>query len=112
MTRKPFYLLAGALLTLAACQNTADTGTTADSTATAGADATAPVTGADHADGTANTSTTPDTLPPVAGAATTSQTAADADFIMKAAMGGMMEVELGKLAQASGSDPAVREIGG
>jgi len=113
--RKSLYFLAAALLMLAGCQKTTDTGTNSgamDATAAAGADTTAPVTEADHANGSANTSTTPDTLPSVTGAATSSSTAADSDFIMKAAMGGMMEVELGKLAQASGSDPAVREIGG
>lgn len=35
----------------------------------------------------------------------------DAEFLMKAADGGMMEVELGKLAQANGSDSRVKNFG-
>ena len=44
-----------------------------------------------------------------AAAATTANK--DRDFAMKAAHGGAAEVELGKLAQAQGSDPKVKEFG-
>lgn len=35
----------------------------------------------------------------------------DRDFVMEAASGGLMEVELGKLAQTNGSSPQVKEFG-
>src|SRR5262249_46601177 len=38
-------------------------------------------------------------------------TAADRDFAMKAAQGGMAEVEMGKLAQQRGSSAAVKDLG-
>ena len=35
----------------------------------------------------------------------------DAEFVMKAAQGGMMEVEVGKLGQQKGSDPSAKQVG-
>jgi putative membrane protein len=42
---------------------------------------------------------------------TSSLTDKDNQFVMKAASGGLMEVELGKLAQAKASNPKVKEFG-
>src|SRR5436190_580886 len=44
-------------------------------------------------------------------AAMTNLSAADSKFIMEAAMGGLMEVELGRLATQKGSSAAVKEFG-
>lgn len=46
-----------------------------------------------------------------AGTTASSLTDDDNQFVMKAASGGMMEVELGRLAQEKGSSPRVKEFG-
>lgn len=118
--RTSLLTVAAALLLLGGCQKTTDNAaTTGDaatgnmaSMSTSAADSTAPVSDADAANGSPNSRATPDTLAPVQGAATTSQTAADANFIMQAAAGGIKEVELGKLAQVRGTEAMVKEMGG
>lgn len=98
--------LAAALVSAAACQKTADT-TGSAATTEAAADSADAMT--DATDGTPNSAASPDTMPTAPGATASAAIALDADFMMKAASGGMMEVEAAKLAQKS-ADPTVKEV--
>jgi putative membrane protein len=103
MLRRLYPLaLAAALLSATACQKTADASTTADASVVEN-------TSSDATDGTANSSANPDMLP-AATATADAQAAGDADFLMKAGSGGMMEVEAAKLAQTKSSDAMVKSV--
>ena len=66
---------------------------------------------ADAANGEPNSAAAPDTLPTAVGAVADADAADDAAFMAKAAQGGMLEVELGKLAQTQGANASVKEMG-
>ncbi len=101
---RPLHSLAfsaALLLSVASCQQSADA-TAADATVVENHTP-------DAADGAANSSANPDTLPAVTATAD-AEMIGDADFLMKAGSGGMMEVEAAKLAQTKSTDPMVKAV--
>lgn len=101
--------LAAALLSTAACQQTHDNATTGDMGATeTTTDATAGTDAAMADAAMSDSAASPDAMPPADGDAAAAMMT-DADFMMKAASGGMMEVEAAKQAQKS-SDAMVKGV--
>ena len=104
--KRKHLLIAGCIAasTLAACNSGSDTSTTTSST---------------DSNHSASTTTTMDTQSKMSQTATTPATttpatpldAKDSAFVMKAAMGGMMEVEGGKTAQQNGASDRVKSYG-
>ena len=94
--------IAGCVLMIgfAACS---DSGTSANTTTTTSDTSTSTTSNTAATDnGTGNPAETSPRTP---------LSAQDSTFVMKAAMGGMMEVELGQLAEKNGSSPAVKNFG-
>jgi putative membrane protein len=102
----PICLFAALLLS---CNNSSNTSSTTDSTTSANSStANTGTTAADTGKTTANTANTPTTS-----TASTNMTLSKSDstFITKAAAGGMMEVELGNLAQQNAVNSRVKNFG-
>jgi putative membrane protein len=100
MKRNAFFLAAiSSAFIFSACNNSSDSTTTTDSSTTS--TSTPTVT-----DGTSTMDTTSSTT-----ASTTPLDEMDKGFVMKAASGGVMEVELGNIAQTNASSQRVKDFG-
>ena len=97
MKQKFSFAICVAALAIWSCNNSSDSGTGADTTAS-----TTATSGDTSASTQANTNTA---------AATTPLTKDDSSFVMEAAVGGMMEVEAGNLAQQNGMSQRVKDYG-
>lgn len=93
MKQKLSFAICVAALAVWSCNNSSDTGTDVDTTAS--------MTSGDTS-ASANTNTA---------AASTPLTKDDSAFVMEAAVGGMMEVEAGKLAQQNAVSQRVKDFG-
>src|SRR4029078_5907270 len=97
MKQKFSFAICIAALAIWSCNNSSDSGTGADTTAS-----TTATSGDTSTSKQANTNTA---------AATTPLSKGDSTFVMEAAVGGMMEVEAGNLAQQNGMSQRVKDFG-
>ena len=103
MKRNWMFLVAFVAVIVFACKQESTTNTSSTSTETYGTSGTSATTGV-TATNTAGTTT-------AAVTSTAPLTGADKDFAMKAAEGGMMEVDLGQLAAAKATSNDVKDFG-
>src|SRR4051812_15500572 len=97
MKQKFSFAICISALVIWSCNNSSDSGTGADTTASTNA-----TTGDTSATSNANTNTA---------AASTPLSKEDSSFVMEAAVGGMMEVEAGNLAQQNATNQRVKDFG-
>ena len=85
---------------LNACNSNSETSTSSDTTTTMGTDTSSTMSGTNTSMDTTTISTTAAPLEKM-----------DRDFVMKAASGGLMEVELGNIAQQNAASQRVKDFG-